>query len=145
DVRNVPTVGLRSAMHIAAGRDSIARQYANGVADVFDFGVPRFERAARISPERAVLETYLAYLATWPDSHVARKHGESVAAEVSLVAARFTHEARAGGAGLDGETLRAWDAELKSTGINPGTTADLVVATTFVIEALRPTAKAQRA
>jgi len=137
DVRNVPTVDLRSAMQLAAGRDSIARQYANGFADVFDFGVPRFERAARISPERAVLETYLAYLATWPDSHVARKHGESIAAEVSLVAARFD-QARARGAGFDAEKLQAWDAELKSRGINPGTTADLVVATNFVIEALQP-------
>jgi len=136
DVRNVPTVDLRSAMQIAAGRDSIARQYANGFADVFDFGVPEFERAARISPERAVLETYLAYLATWPDSHVARKHGESIAAEVSLAAARF-HGARARGAGLDAEKLQAWDVELKSSGINPGTTADLVVATAFVIEALQ--------
>jgi len=137
DVRNDPTVDLRSAMQMAAGRDSIARQYANGFADVFDFGVPRFERAARISPERAVLETYLAYLATWPDSHVARKHGESIAAEVSLVAARFD-QARARGAGFDAEKLQAWDAELKSRGINPGTTADLVAATTFVIEALQP-------
>ena len=137
DVRNVPTVDLRSAMQLAAGRDSIARQYANGFADVFDFGVPRFERAARISPEHAVLETYLAYLATWPDSHVARKHGESIAAEVSLVAARFD-QARARGAGFDAEKLQAWDAELKSRGINPGTTADLVAATTFVIEALQP-------
>jgi len=136
DVRNVPTVDLRSAMQIAAGRDSIARQYANGFADVFDFGVPEFERAARISPERAVLETYLAYLATWPDSHVARKHGESIAAEVSLAAARF-HGARARGAGLDAEKLQAWDVELKSSGINPGTTADLVVATAFVIEAIQ--------
>ena len=136
DVRNVPTVDLRSAMQIAAGRDSIARQYANGFADVFDFGVPEFERAARISPERAVLETYLAYLATWPDSHVARKHGESIAAKVSLAAARF-HGARARGAGLDAEKLQAWDVELKSSGINPGTTADLVVATAFVIEALQ--------
>ncbi len=137
DVRNDPTVDLRSAMQMAAGRDSIARQYANGFADVFDFGVPRFERAARISPERAVLETYLAYLATGPDSHVARKHGESIAAEVSLVAARF-HQALARGAGFDAEKLQAWDVELKSRGINPGTTADLVVATTFVIEALQP-------
>jgi triphosphoribosyl-dephospho-CoA synthase len=137
DVRNEPTVALTSAMRMAAGRDSVARQYANGFADVFDRGVPRFARVAAISPERAVLETYLMYLATRPDSHVARKHGESVARALSLAAARF-HEACAGGAPFDSEELQAWDAELKSSGINPGTTADLLVATTFVFEALQP-------
>jgi triphosphoribosyl-dephospho-CoA synthase len=136
DVRNVPTVDLRSAMRIAAARDSIARQYSNGFADIFDFGVPRFERAARVSAERAVLETYLTYLAAWPDSHVARKYGESIARALSQDAARFDALC-ARGASLDAGELQAWDGELKARGINPGTTADLVVATTFVFEALQ--------
>ena len=42
DVRNEPTVTLLEAMKLAADRDLIARQYANGFADVFDFGVPAF-------------------------------------------------------------------------------------------------------
>ena len=36
------TVTLLEAMKLAADRDMIARQYANGFADVFDFGVPAF-------------------------------------------------------------------------------------------------------
>jgi triphosphoribosyl-dephospho-CoA synthase len=137
DVRNVPTVDLRSGMRIAAARDSIARQYSNGLADIFDLGLPRFERAALVSAQRAVLETFLTYLATWPDSHVARKHGAPVAAALSLAATRFD-EAYARGAPVDPAELQAWNADLKSRGINPGTTADLVVATTFVFEALQP-------
>src|SRR5439155_13005186 len=42
DVREEPTVTLLEAMKMAADRDLIARQYANGYADVFDFGVPAF-------------------------------------------------------------------------------------------------------
>ncbi len=34
-----PTVDLRAAMALAAERDSIARQYANGFADIFDTGL----------------------------------------------------------------------------------------------------------
>src|SRR5581483_10206744 len=40
DVRSEPTVTLLEAMKLAADRDLIARQYANGFADVFDFGLP---------------------------------------------------------------------------------------------------------
>ncbi len=42
DVKSEPTVTLLEAMKLAADRDMIARQYANGYADVFDFGVPAF-------------------------------------------------------------------------------------------------------
>ena len=34
-----PAVTLRAAMRLAAERDLIARQYANGYADVFDLGL----------------------------------------------------------------------------------------------------------
>jgi triphosphoribosyl-dephospho-CoA synthase len=118
-------------MRLAAGRDSVARQYANGFADVFDCGVPLFEQVARTSPERAMLATFIAFLRRWPDSHVARKHGDDVAIELcrdaAARAARYGDDAaRATPADLAG-----WDAELKARGINPGTSADLAVATAF--------------
>ena len=40
DVHEQPTLPLREVMALAADRDLIARQYANGFADVFDLGVP---------------------------------------------------------------------------------------------------------
>ncbi len=40
DVRRPPTLGLREAMALAASRDSIARQYANGFADLFEIALP---------------------------------------------------------------------------------------------------------
>ena len=137
DVHDAPTVDLRTAMGLAAGRDSIARQYSNGFADIFDFGLPRFERAAHRSVERAVLATYLAYLATWPDSHVARRHGDATACALSGEAARRTGDVRPGAPLPSVAALETWDVALKSRGINPGTSADLVVATAFVFEALR--------
>src|SRR5262249_29120265 len=45
DVAAEPTVGLRQVMALAAERDLVARQYANGFREVFDDGVPTLCRA----------------------------------------------------------------------------------------------------
>jgi triphosphoribosyl-dephospho-CoA synthase len=79
---------------------------------------------------------FLAFLSGWPDSHIVRKHGLRVAQSVTHEARRrhdAMHRAHARGAVADELlTLAAWDAELKAQGINPGTSADLTVATLFV-------------
>ncbi len=126
DVRLPPTLGLREAMALAAGRDSIARQYANGYADLFDLPLATL-RPGSVTHD-AVLRIYLTALARWPDSHIVRKHGEAVAQTVMSAAQRWREQARTG---VEIETLpgfAAWDDELKAARINPGTTADLTVA-----------------
>ena len=40
DVHAPPSVDLRSAMALAASRDSIAQQYASGYADLFQLALP---------------------------------------------------------------------------------------------------------
>jgi triphosphoribosyl-dephospho-CoA synthase len=133
DVHMAPTIDLRSAMRAAADRDSVARQYANGYADVFDVGLPVFGRvSSRLAPERAMLAAYLAYLRGWPDSHVARKHGLAVARALSVEAAHKCAHEGGDDVGLRPEEIAAWDADLKSRGLNPGTSADLTVVTAFV-------------
>ncbi len=126
DVRRPPSMALRQAMALAASRDSIARQYANGYADLFDIAVPRLPAAGLTG--LAVQRAYLALLARLPDSHIVRKHGEAVAQTVMSAAQRW-HEQAEAGAVLDASpAFIAWDEALKSAGINPGTTADLTVA-----------------
>ncbi len=135
DVRDEPTVTLLEAMKLAADRDLIARQYANGFADVFDFGVPAFlagfERFGCV--EAAVVDCQLRWLAEYPDSLIARKNGPAVAedvrrrsAEVMRLGGIATAEGRAAGVALD--------RHLRSDGnkLNPGTTADLITACLFV-------------
>lgn len=135
DVRDEPTVTLLEAMRLAQDRDMIARQYANGFADVFDFGVPAFSEAfAKFGcVEAAVIDSQLRWLAAYPDSLIARKNGPAVAADVQKRAADVlalggiaTPEGRAAGVALD--------AFLRSDGnkLNPGTTADLITACLFV-------------
>jgi triphosphoribosyl-dephospho-CoA synthase len=129
DVKRDPSVDLRTAMRLAAARDRVARQYANGYEDVFAVGVPQFERR---DPETAMLAAFLAFLASAPDSHIVRKWGPQAAHSVTLRARQVLDAWRAQQSVPDGEALAAWDLELKAAAINPGTSADLAVASGFV-------------
>lgn len=123
-----PTVTLRAAMTLAADRDSIARQYENGFADVFGAVGP----VTASTEHRAMLDAFLAFLSDWPDSHIVRKQGVAVAQSVTRDAARHRANWRMAGSAVESPALDDWDAELKARGINPGTSADLAVATLFV-------------
>ena len=131
DVRGPARESLLQAMQQAAHRDVIALQYANGFSDVFGFGAPTFwsTRDELQSEERATVACFLGWLTRFPDTHIARKHGADVARAVSREALRLEVEwIAAGDSPAAGELLRAWDASLKARGLNPGTSADLTVA-----------------
>jgi len=134
DVRAPPTVSLRQAMAEAASRDRIARQYVSGFADIFDLGLPVWQRAlARgAEPRLATLAVYLAFLSAFPDTHILRKQGAPQAEQVVQQAKGFFERVAAGARleALEAE-LMAWDRDLKRAGLNPGTSADLTVATLF--------------
>jgi triphosphoribosyl-dephospho-CoA synthase len=134
DVFAPATVSLREAMAEAADRDRIARQYVSDYADIFDLGEPLLtaELAGSHDRRRATLAVYLAFLAAFPDTHVARKHGAAVAGRVRREAARLQQQVRRSSRLEDVlPAILAWDTALKRDGINPGTSADLTVATLF--------------
>ena len=136
DVGEKPTVTLLAAMQEARTRDSIARQYANGFADVFDVGVVGArETLARFAGEEwAVLSAYLAILGRFPDSHVERKFGSELARQVSNRAVVLDSAwQRCDSPQAMLPQLLAFDAELKRDGINPGTAADLSVASLLAL------------
>ena len=83
DVRDEPTQTLREVMALAADRDGIARQYANGFRDVFDDGAPAvLEGIAQTgSMEGAIVYAHLHLMARHPDTLIARKRGPAEAAE----------------------------------------------------------------
>lgn len=120
DVRKPPQIGLLAAMRLAADRDLIARQYANGFAEIFEIGVPL---AGGQPMEKAAQQVFLAFATATPDSHVARKFGEAAAIDLM-------HRFRAL-AGAPQEALAAFDRTLKAQGLNPGTSADMTVASLF--------------
>jgi triphosphoribosyl-dephospho-CoA synthase len=132
DVRAEPTVSLHEAMALAADRDRIAWQYTHGHADLFEHALPVFEAALPSGASVAMQHTFLACLAAWPDSHIVRKHGMASAHSV-MAEARPWHERAQAGLALDTDpAFAAWDESLKTRAINPGTSADLSVATALL-------------
>src|SRR5262249_23680310 len=80
----------------------------------------------------ATLALYLDFLAAFPDSHIVRKYGADTANDVCRAARPLNARIKLGEApsALLPDLLN-WDASLKRRGINPGTSADLTVATLF--------------
>lgn len=144
DVREPPTLGLREAMALAAHRDRLAACYAQGGDELFTLGLPAWQAAGGRwpAPEAGVQAVYLAWLASGPDSHILRKHGPAAAQAVTAEAQPWQARAAAG-EGLDADpAFAAWDASLKARGLNPGSSADLTVATLFMAALLAPPAGA---
>ncbi len=134
DVFEPANVTLLQAMTEAADRDAIARQYATNFADIFDLGLPLFEAARRRHTELkwATLTTYLGFLSAFPDSHILRKYDAQTAEQVRRAAAAHLASLQsAASAAQLLPALLAWDAALKADGLNPGTSADLTVASLF--------------
>ena len=134
DVFNPATVSLLQAMSEAANRDMVARQYATDFADIFDRGLPLFESVSRSRGEAkwATLATFLGFLSAFPDSHIARKFGAETARCVQGTALNFARMLQAAEqADQLLPALLTWDSALKAKAVNPGTSADLTVATLF--------------
>ncbi len=132
DVADTPKVTLLEAMYEAAARDRIAYQYASDFRDIFETGVPaaKSTRARGHSVEWVAVAVYLAFLSRFPDSHVARKHGPEVAVEVVREAQNAAQAFKAASTPLQAvPVLEDLDRSLKQKGINPGTSADMTVAT----------------
>ncbi|ADI29932.1 triphosphoribosyl-dephospho-CoA synthase [Methylotenera versatilis] len=130
DVHEPSIVSLLEMMASAQDKDRIAWQYANGFADVFEFGLPHYNKAMHKWNNQAWATTalYLGFLARQLDSHVIRKYGEALAKEVmqEAIDLQSLHWATENPK-LVQKHLLAWDASLKSRNINPGTSADLTV------------------
>jgi triphosphoribosyl-dephospho-CoA synthase len=133
DVRDRPTVTLGEAMTLAAERDSIARQYRDGFAEVFSPHAEalRDEVLSGATLETAIVDRHLRWMAARPDSLIARKWGDAEARECSRQAAELA----------DIRGRRDFDARFAefdrflrepNRRRNPGTSADLTTATLFV-------------
>ena len=138
DVRGEPTVTLTEAMRLAAGRDDVAREWAEGFADtarraheLLQFWPHRTGRTGGAGWEDAVLWSFLSTLRTRPDSHVARRCGAAEAERVRRHVRSVWGRTRSPLA--DQPWVRALDRWLRADGHrrNPGTTADLTGAALF--------------
>jgi triphosphoribosyl-dephospho-CoA synthase len=135
DVKTAPTVTLLEAMRLAADRDLIARQYATGYADVFEIGIARIEASRQAGGSLSWTATlvFLDFLRRFPDSHIARKFGAEAAEQVRMEAA-VIYQTMPSEPMAAFPSLSTFDRALKERGLNPGTAADLTVASLLASE-----------
>jgi triphosphoribosyl-dephospho-CoA synthase len=132
DLAGPPPDDLMAAMRAAAGHDSIARLWTEAHAPLFAGPVRDLvaSRASGAPIETAVLHAFLAQLAREPDSLIARRHGADVAQAVSARAAEILATPEP----ARGPAVAAFDHDLRvPRRINPGTTADLIAASIYVV------------
>jgi triphosphoribosyl-dephospho-CoA synthase len=146
DVAGPARTTLLDAMRAAAPRDRVAYQYAHDFVDIFGTGAAALTaaRTAGRDPAHATLEVYMAFLSAFPDSHITRKYGlataEAVREEARGVAVDIVaaSQAEAFARALD------FDRGLKKKAVNPGTSADLTVASLFADSVMRILASAHK-
>jgi triphosphoribosyl-dephospho-CoA synthase len=134
DVHQPAMVNLGEAMAEAAPRDRIALQYVSDFEDIFTTGLKALAKARdrNIVPPWTTVSIYLAFLSKFPDTHIARKFGRETAEKVRLEAIEVLtgYDAKAK-PDESFDDLMTLDTRLKAQGLNPGTSADLTVATLF--------------
>jgi triphosphoribosyl-dephospho-CoA synthase len=122
-------------MKLAADRDAVARQYANGFDDVIKVIAPALVKryADGESLDHAIVWAHMDQMAREPDSLIRRKCGNDLAAESSR-RARAVIDADWPNTLESVELYRELDEWLREDGHrrNPGTSADLVTAGLFV-------------
>jgi len=136
DVSDAPIVSLTQAMEIASERDRIAMQYTTNYKDIFDFAILRYNTAFVKFENQAwaAVSVFTGLLSKYPDSHIERKYGDKysgwVLKQIITVDDALLNT-------QDPEQLvpmlHEVDRMFKAKSINPGTTADLTVATVFII------------
>jgi triphosphoribosyl-dephospho-CoA synthase len=134
DLQSEPSETLQECMRLAADRDLIAAQYANGFQQVLHCGLEWLREAPGIADSQQAQIVWLAVriLSEFGDSLIARKCGEEVSHAVREKAKSLLRSGwPAKGESADG--LAELDAFLRADGNrrNPGTTADLVAAILF--------------
>ncbi|MFC4437683.1 MULTISPECIES: triphosphoribosyl-dephospho-CoA synthase [Natrialbaceae] len=137
-------------LDVRRGTDAIPALEERGLTllDVMDRSVPgddvalewvrgfdrSFTAAERLAAEKGpILErtaaVFLSLLAERPDTLVAKRSGEAVAAEVTERAAELSER---DAVETDREAVEAFADELVDRGVNPGTTADVTAAGLFI-------------
>ena len=132
DVNETPNESLLALMCFSADKDRIAWQYTHSYQDIFEFGLQRYNQSMIRwqNPAWAATALYLGFLARNLDTHIVRKYDETLAADVMTEAQGFeANFLAAENPKLVQKKLLDWDASLKKRNINPGTSADLTVAT----------------
>ena len=136
DVNQNATITLQAAMRLSSDKDRIALQDVSDYKDIFDLGVLSYTYSFNRWGEQnwAAVAVYADLLSQFPDSHIERKFGSRYSVRVATMMNELSNKLRIINDPKQVKPLLyQMDAELKSHGLNPGTSADLTVATVLAV------------
>ena len=140
DINSKPITTIEDIMSYSANYDRISYQYAHNYGDIFDFIIPRlvFLNEKHNSLDVSLSLMFIEILAKIPDSHISRKFGEKIAKKTSNNAYDLLKILdREHSPDYLADELNNLDYKYKKKGINPGTTADLLVASLMIYKIFR--------
>lgn len=136
DIRDAPPEDLLQAMAAAADHDLIARQYVNGLREVFELVVPALLEGIQAgwTLNTSIIHTQLLVMSCHSDSLVLRKCGPAIADQLAARAGAILEHANPASPAYI-QDLAELDFWMRSDGHrrNPGTTADLIATGLFVL------------
>jgi triphosphoribosyl-dephospho-CoA synthase len=139
DVQSEPSLNLLEVMRLATGWDRIAQEYVENYAGIIETGIPSLMRSKQQGEAEiwAITRCYLTFVANFPDTHVARRHGVELAHTIQAEALELLEQWE-----ICGSAAEVWGTMLKlhqrwrQSKINPGTSADLVLASILMMRLL---------
>lgn len=141
DVKAPAKCTLLAAMQVAQDRDFIAKQYSNGYQQLIEEGLSQYQHAYARWENAAWATTavYLFWLSHYLDTHIIRKWGIDIAQQVKVDAlAHYDALLNSVNPKQYFSVLLQFDQVLKAKSINPGTSADLTVATNLLYRCINP-------
>ena len=135
DVSTNPSISIKQMMDYSAKYDRISYQFSHNYSDILDFIIPKLiilnEKHNSLDISLSIL--FIEILAKIPDSHISRKYGDKIAKKTSNNASDLLKILdRENSPDCLANELNDLDYKYKKKGINPGTTADLLVASLMI-------------
>ena len=123
---------LYQLMEISSSNDMIAREWTSGFQLTFKCANSILEKYRSMSINDSLVRTFLEILAGNPDTFIRTKFDHKRAKEVSGRARHIVERINSSGFENAKPDIEQFDEQLLSERINPGSTADIIIAGLFV-------------
>jgi len=120
---------LFNLMEISSSYDMIAEEWTNGFTKTFECAASIRDKVKKHGINDAVVLTFIEILSSNKDTFIQTKFDSKKAEEISLRAKEIMKK---GGIDKIRDEIRSFDEELLREGVNPGSTADIIIAGLFI-------------
>lgn len=110
---------------ISQSYDSISAEWIDGFERSFRYAEILRENVKKLGRNDGIVMTFLQMLSDHPDTFIAMKFGTDIAVEISKTASCLIKR-------FDREKIASFDEDLIARRINPGSTADTIIASLFI-------------